>query len=75
MGSFILRLWLFVDFVPGTLTTLLPELLMRKAPELYALRQRKIPMRGVEKQEEAASVNSSWKAAGLCATDSGRANI
>lgn len=34
IGSFIFRLWLFVDFGPGTLTSRLPDSLMRKSPEL-----------------------------------------
>lgn len=37
IGSFILRPWLFVDFGPGTLTTLLPKSLMRKSPELLSV--------------------------------------
>lgn len=37
VGSFILRLRLFVDFGPGTLTTLLPKSLMRKSPEILSV--------------------------------------
>lgn len=58
IGSFILRLWLFVDSGPGTLTTLLPKSLMRKSPELLSVHYTKENSSEREKKET-TNVNSS----------------